>query len=222
MANGEPDEQGAEEAPPAPLEPAPLDFLLAEAKDRYKSEHDKFGQTYSRAGIYLGVLAVYVNLMVRFLDKPPPHYSSWVELAFRYSIGGLVVAIVGAAACIVGAILGRAFAYVPEPSSWLTFIDGELRPFILAQGGALDDGAALGEELRRQILARYAKAIDYNSGVNGKVTGWLHFASYCILAGLGLAVAGTSAYAWLAFSVPAAELKARAVDHLEIAPYTHK
>ncbi|HEY4160296.1 MAG TPA: hypothetical protein VGM29_19425 [Polyangiaceae bacterium] len=209
---------------PPPLESAPLEFLLAEAKDRYKSEHDKFGQTYARAGIYLGVLAVFVNLLVRFLDKPPPNCDSWVEIAFRWSIILLLVAIVSAAACIVGAILGRPVGYVPEPSSWAVFIDGELRPFLSAQGQNSTDGVELAEELRRQTLTRYSKAIDHNVGVNRKVAGWLHFSSYCIFAGLLLGVFGTALYAWLTFSIPAGEnaRKVRVIDHVEVAPYNHE
>ena len=180
-----------------PLELAPLEFLLREAMERYRSEHEKFNQTYTRSGIYLGVVAVYVNVLAKFLDRPPPASGSWVLQLFHCFIGGLLLAVAGCAACIVGAILGRPFGFVPEPSSWIEFVDNELRPFVIETGQHSADGAALGLELRRQTLERYATAIDINVRVNRTRAAWLHRCGYLVLAGLILAALAAGAYAWL-------------------------
>lgn len=185
----------------APLEAAPLEFLLAEAKERYRAEHDKFNQTYTRAGIYLGVVAVYVNAMVKVLDRPPPVTGSWVLALFHGAVAGLLLAVAGSATCIVGALVGRPFGFVPEPASWVEFVDKQLRPFLIETGQYSSEGEALALELRRQTLERYASAIDINVSVNRARAAWLHRCGYLTLAGLVLAVVAAAAYAWLSFVV---------------------
>jgi len=85
----------AEENVATSIEVAPLDFLLNEARERYRSEHEKFNQTYTRAGIYLAAVAVYANVLAKFIDRPPTASGSWVLALFHGSIGGLLLTVVG-------------------------------------------------------------------------------------------------------------------------------
>lgn len=190
----------AEENAATAIEIAPLEFLLNEARERYRSEHEKFNQTYTRAGIYLAAVAVYANVLAKFIDRAPTPSHSWVLVFFHCSIGGLLLTVVGSAACVIGAILGRPFGFVPEPSSWIEFLDNELRPFMIESGQYSEEGTSLAVELRRQTLERYASAIDINVRVNRTRSAWLHRCGYFVLVGLILAAWAAGSYLWLSFS----------------------
>src|SRR6266542_1217927 len=129
-----------------------LDVLLEESRLRYKAEHERHAQVYTRLGVYIVVLAIYGNALVRFLDRPPPPGNNALDYIFWASAGVTVVAAVAAFGCLIVALaFGRGAAYSPNPGVWNGRAD-ELREFVRQRftgagqaepaAGAVEDGVA--------------------------------------------------------------------------------
>ncbi len=185
-----------------PLEPTPREFLLAEAKDRYKAEYERYTQVFTRAGIYLGVLALYISVAARSekLFQNPSYSVLW------WTVSGLLGLFLCATALtvtsVVVAILTREFGFIPEPGSWIEFIDDKLRPYLQEGGDGTSTDAPIAEELKQQVLEQYVKAIDYNIQINQKCRQWLAFASYGLLVGIVSLIIGACLYGYLSFGSP--------------------
>ena len=186
-----------------PLDRQALEVLLADARERYKADLDRYVQIYTRSGIYLAVLALYGNALVRFLDRPPTPGAAFVTGAFRVGCGVLVVSAILALFCTLIALWGRTMTYTLLPSDWIDYVKKAEPWFKQAADQAGDSEVRrLDEALKERMLNRFAEAIDRNYKTSVARIGYLHWASQFLVAGfLGLLLSA-GAYSLLVASAP--------------------
>jgi hypothetical protein len=185
------------------IEPKVREVLLEDARTRFKAEQERYGQAFSRSGIYLGIVAVYANALVRFHDKPPQMSWSLTSALFYFATLVLVGAVVIAGVCIVRTLLPREVGQATRPSEWLSyrselhraFLKSPNEPLTTEDSELLDD--ALSDTIKTKMLANLAEAIDANAAINEERSRTLYRASLAIQGGLFALIVATSLYVWL-------------------------
>jgi hypothetical protein len=187
-------------------EPKIRRFLLEDARSRFKAEQDRYGQLFSRAAIYLGILAVYMGVLVRFYDRPPLFHLSFASVVFGSSALVLSILVVFAGAHLVRALMPRVLGQATLPSELLTWLPGLRRAHLKKTDGELsaDDLDRLDEELSRivesKLLANFAEAANSIAETNEVRSQTLYKASRAVQLGLAALVIAVTSYAYLGLS----------------------
>jgi hypothetical protein len=93
--------------------------LLAETRDRYRVEHERFNQAFTRAGVYLAAAGIVATTLYRFIDKPPVRQSTVLYGVYVTFLLLTISATCVGAVLVFLAIIGRSMDYGPRPSGWL-------------------------------------------------------------------------------------------------------
>ena len=199
--------EGASDAPkgPLPLTPTPklLGLLLAEVRARFQEERDRHGQAFTRAGIYLAILGIYVNALVRFIDKPPVRNPVWLYWLFFGCGVLLLLEVCASGAFILSALIGQTVGQAILPHVWLKHLEEQLEPAFRREGitGAeLDTG--LDALMQEQFVRTLAEAVQHNSASNNVRFDRLYQASRLLFAGLVTLVVAAGLYFRLPSSPP--------------------
>lgn len=184
--------------------------LLDEVRVRYDAEHARHDQLYTRLGVYLGILAIYGNALVRFFDRPPS-ITGTATTAWGVAVWLLVALTALAFVCLVTALAGarRGPMYSPNPSVWAGRIE-ELEKYTserLRSAGVasptdeqIDDAVA--SELKQDFEVVLREAADANIESNAWRFGWLHWAARFVAGGALALLVATVSYAYILTVAP--------------------
>lgn len=188
-----------------------LEVLLEETRLRYDAEHARHDQLYTRVGLYLGVLAIYGNALLRFLDRPPAISELSIFPSFMAVILALCVSMAAAFFCCLKALVGpqRGPMFSPNPGVWAER-EEELRRYVVerqAETGKpplrpdeLDEAVAT--ELREDLATVLRSAADTNVESNAWRFGWLHRAGLLVAFGAVSLVVAAPFYALAVYLRP--------------------
>lgn len=181
-----------------------LDAVLsAEAQARHKIELERYNQIYGRAGILLLVLAVYLNLLARFLDKQPEP-GNWVFVAFAFSSCMLALSAVLGLVFVLCAVLGRRVSHPALPEDWKRYAEGDLSRHFRSHY-SLTDGEAeerIEREISAQVLAGYMTCASENFRTNTVRFAWLFRATVALVAGAPALIVAVVFYILLPLKAP--------------------
>ena len=171
-----------------------LDLLLIDARDRYKADLDRQVQIYTRSGIYLAVLAIFIGALGRFLDKRPPLACTLPAVIFYAGCAVLLVATVVTLYWIMAALWGRSADHTSLPSEWIKYVAQVApkiqEPFVLSS--SVQSPSRLSRDIKRGMLFQLSTASGRNFETNVVRFAYLHRASKSLTAGLiGLLVSGS-------------------------------
>lgn len=187
-----------------PLDPQVLDILLADARERYKADIDRYTQIYTRSGIYLGVLALYVNTLVRFVDKCPSGGPPLLVALLGTGCLVLAVATVLTLCATLAALWGRKMTYTLLPSDWIDYATRAESWYKQAAAQPDVQHGTLEQAVKERMLNRFAEATALNYATYVTRTGYLHWASRFLMVGfLGLLLSAAAYFILIAPSLPA-------------------
>jgi hypothetical protein len=185
------------------MDPAALELLLADAREQYKTELERGSQVFTRCGIYLAILTLYVSALTRFLDKPPVRGSLHVATTVFFAAGVLLLFATALGLFFtVCALWGRSVTYTLLPQDWIDYVQ-RIEPWYAdarVAGAAPDE--TIEQDVKERMLLRYAEATSKNYFVRAKRFGYCNLATQCLAVGfLGL-LASAGAYSYLMFTRP--------------------
>lgn len=194
--------------PPAPqpgpqrLEADLRDLILEEAKEQYKKETDRNNQSYTRSGIYLAILAVYVNALIRFVDNPPPK-SLFVAYCFFIGFCCLFsICLITSFQYIVRVLVPKTAGFPPLPSEWIDYLSVLRAYYINNTDKTLVIGQCLEADLKESMLLKLSESIDNNFKANNVRVYLLFKTGLSIAVGLALLIISMSLYAILVIQAP--------------------
>lgn len=195
------------------MDPAALELLLEDAREQYKAELERGSQVFTRCGIYLAILTLYVSALTRFLDRPPVRGSLHVATTVFFAAG--VVLLVATALGLfftVCALWGRSVTYTLLPQDWIDYVR-RIEPWYGdAQVAGATPDETVEQDVKERMLLRYAEATSKNFFVRSKRFGYCNLATQCLAAGfLGL-LASAGAYSYLTFTHPTSPQTTCTVD----------
>ena len=203
------------------MDPTVLDLLLEDAREQYKAELDRAGQVFTRCGIYLAVLTLYVGALTRFFDKPPVQNSQIAVGIFLASGAVLVLATAFGLCFTVCALWGRSVTYTLLPGDWISHVE-QLAPWYreAAEAGRPSD-ETLEQDVKEKMLLRFAESTKNNFLIRTKRFGYCHLATQALALGLLCLLLSAGSYSYLIVRTPVSSPVAlvRVVDPIELREY---
>jgi len=185
------------------IDPSALELLLEDAREQYKAELERGSQVFTRCGIYLAILTLYVSALTRFLDKPPTGGALPVTTTVFFATG--VVLLLATALGLfftVCALWGRSVTYTLLPQDWINYVKLIEPWYADARAAGAEPDETIDQDVKERMLLRYAEATSKNFFVRSKRFGYCNLATQCLAAGfLGL-LASAGAYSYLMFHRP--------------------
>lgn len=185
------------------------DLILAEAKERYKYEIDRNTHVHTRVGVYLGILAVYINALVRFIDTPPQRISNILYLLFVVFCILFFVSILVTFSYIIRALLPKLSGYQIRPSvlSEYESLERKYQYSINTDSKSNSIEETLEAELKTILVNTLSEAIDLNFEQNNRRFLLIVRSSYSVAVGFSFLLVSIGLYALLTLhSPPAAKI----------------
>ena len=162
--------------------PPPIPYLQDLLKEMYHSELERRDKINEGIALPAGVLAALVGVGAYYVEKLPPGDSPTLLVVFWASLSALMLAIVVAGYFLVRTLWNHTYALVTTPGNLARYA-AELEGYHKELGRA-ELNRCIEEDLRSELLIRYARYGEINARSNHRKMRFLHLAHSMLICAL--------------------------------------